>query len=68
MSAHVTSPDHEAGTLFDCLACESGCFCEELQASAVADAEDTEPTICVCCAIGQEHMQAHADRKFGRRN
>jgi hypothetical protein len=67
MSGHADYP-HEAGTLYDCTACESNCFCDELQADQVTDAEDTEPTICVHCAIGQEQMQAHADRKFGPRS
>jgi hypothetical protein len=67
MSGHADYP-HEAGTLYDCTACEANCFCAEVQAGQVDDAEDTEPTICVHCAIGEEHMQAHADRKFGRRS
>lgn len=64
---HVSSPDHEAGTLYDCPACESECFCEALRAVQITDAEDTEEVMCVCCAIGAEQMQARADRKFGRR-
>lgn len=67
MSGHAGYP-HEAGTLYDCTACESNCFCHELREGQITDAEDTEETICVHCAIGQEQMGARAERKFGRRS
>lgn len=67
MSTHITSPNHKAGLLFDCPACEDECFCEELQADQVTDAEDTEPTICVHCAIEGEAQNARAQARFGRR-
>lgn len=67
MSGHADYP-HEAGTLYDCTACESNCFCDELQADQVTDAEDTLPVACVHCAIEGETQFARAQERYGRRS
>lgn len=67
MTIHVASPGHEAGLLYDCPGCQDECFCEELRAGQIIDAEDTEPTICVHCADEGETQNERAQARFGRR-
>lgn len=67
MSGHADYP-HETGAMYDCTACESNCFCAELQAGQITDADDTEPTICVHCAIEGEAQNERAQARFGRRS
>jgi len=67
MSGHADYP-HNVGELYDCTACESNCFCAEVQAGQVTDAEDTELTMCVHCAIEGEAQDERAQTRFGRRS
>ena len=64
---HDVQP-HEAGTMYDCPSCASNCFCAELQADQITDAEDTKPEICVHCETEGEAQNELAQKRFGRRS
>lgn len=66
MSGHADYP-HTAGALYDCTACEANCFCDEIGEGQILDAEDTEPDVCVHCAIEGEAQNRRAQKRFGRR-
>lgn len=67
MSGHADY-SHEPGQLYDCPRCENQCFCAQVQAGQIDDAENTEPTICVHCELESEAQQIRAARRFGSRS